>query len=212
MNLKNVIGGIVLLMAVTLAVALSYVAGRMKFNDAQPDMAIGTSPMIAEVKKIAELAMLNVRVADVLEARQGGWLRWVKGAWVVKGDALIGVDLTKAVINVDETRKQMSLQLPVPTVLQARVDHQKTKTYDVQRGLCAGRERESNLRDAAMRQAQQSVEVAANTPDNIHAARRRLEKLLRKACKSRGWTATITWVDACPSNSSAAVVGSAAAQ
>jgi len=145
MNLKNVIGGIVLLMAVLLVVAMSYVAGRLKINEAQPDLTIGSSPMVAEVKKIAELAMLNVRVADVLEARQGGWLRWVKGAWVVKGDAL------------------------------------KTKTYDVQRGLCAGQERESNLRDAAMRQAQQSVEAAANTPENIHAARRRLEKLLGKA-------------------------------
>jgi len=114
--------------------------------------------------------------------------------------------------------------------LQTCIKQEFTRNFDPQR--CAGRfysgttgtrtqaagieiaqvQRESNLRDAAMRPAQQSVEAAADTPDNIHAARRRLEKLLGKACKSRGWTATITWVDACQSNSSAAVVGPAAAQ
>jgi hypothetical protein len=156
-----------------------------------------SNPVVSKISEIAELAALEVCVADIVEG-QGNetWWRWVKGAWIVKGDARIGVDMTQARIDVNQNNRTMSLQLPAPRVMVARVDHQKTKTYNVERGWLAGSARESQMRDDAMLRAQKAIEHAANKPELIEAARHRLERLVKKTCAPIGWTVCFAWQDA----------------
>jgi hypothetical protein len=47
-----------------------------------------------------------------------------RGAWLIRGDALIGVDLSRAqILDKDDEARRATVRFPPPGVLQARVDH-----------------------------------------------------------------------------------------
>jgi hypothetical protein len=197
MNASKVFGGMVVVTVMVLAICGSYVAGRMNIGGSRGEIVFNSNPVVTEIREIAEFAALEVRIADIVEGHGNEtWWRWVKGAWIIKGDARIGVDIAQADIAVDQNSKTVRLQLPAPSVMYARVDHAQTKTYDVKRGWLAGAARESDMRDDAMLRAQKAAEHAANKPQHIEAARQRLEQLVRKSCARLGWTVNFVWQDA----------------
>ena len=73
--------------------------------------------------------MLRVLLADVLEDE--GYDH--KGVWIVRGDAQVAVDMQEAQLqSVDEKTKKLVVILPPPRVIQPRVDHEKSRVFDVQ--------------------------------------------------------------------------------
>src|SRR5262245_50770432 len=90
-----------------------------------PSVAIWSSgPTVTHLEKLGSLVSTKVYLSDVLTGEADGY----RGSWLIKGDALIGIDLTKAkVIESDHQRKQAKIRLPGPRVLTARVDHARTK-------------------------------------------------------------------------------------
>ncbi len=184
---------IVLVLFIAVAALVGYAAYSYGRHSVPPP----AEPMI-QIEKLARLVTLKVAVADILQATAGtGWTE-VKGAWLVKGDALITVDMSKAAtVSKDTQNKKAVLLLPVPTVYHPRVDHSKTMTYDVQRGLFVfGTGKESRLRDEAMRQAQLLVEHAANSHDTLKIARDVAEEVVRTIYNSVDWEVTVKWADA----------------
>ena len=74
----------------------------------------------------------RVYVADVLIGQSDN----SKGAFLIRGDALLVVDMSKAtIVEKDESVKRATVRLPQPEVLQARVDHERTKTWEVRARL-----------------------------------------------------------------------------
>ena len=87
---------------------------------------------IDRLEELSELVTLRVQVSDVLCAEADG----VRAAFLVAGDAVISVDMGLAqVANRDDAARTATLLLPAPAVLNARVDHRRTLTYDVRRRL-----------------------------------------------------------------------------
>lgn len=145
---------------------------------------------IERIERLSQLVTLKVQVADVLQAESGS----VTGAWLVKGDALISVDLSKAEIAAqDPEHRTATILLPQPQVLQPRVDHRRTVTFDVRTGWFTPSRIESRLRDDAMRQAQALVEAAVDSEENIGLARDTAEKWLRVFFEQLGWRVSISW-------------------
>ena len=95
----------------------------------------------------------------------------------------------------DEAARTATVSLPRPAVLEARVDHDVTHTYRVDRGFFVSQQNESDLRDHAMRQAQMFVEQSAGSEDSIAKARETAEKLIRQFYALVGWTVTVEWQD-----------------
>lgn len=157
------------------------------------------APRIEEVREIAKLAVLRVRVSDVIEGRNAGGRALV----LVHGDADLAIDWGAIeVAAVDAERRTLTLSVPVPQVERARVDHDRTHVYEVVKtGLAAWNplaDPRPMLLENAMQAAQQSVECLASDPSFVSQAKLHAETLLAAYHQRVGWRAVIQWRAATP--------------
>src|SRR5208337_219869 len=137
---------------------------------------------------LQHLVATRVHVADVLV----GESRWLEGAWIIEGDGLLAVDMSKAEIrDKDEKLRTALIVFPQPSVLSARVNHERTQQWDIKSrtwiplaSLVLGDR--ATLEREAMHQAQQLIERAANSEDNQAMARKGVEGMLSELYQSVG--------------------------
>lgn len=152
-----------------------------------------SGPTVTQLESLAELVPLRVHIADVLVAEGESY----RGSWLVKGDAVISVSLKGARIeNRDDSRKTAIIVLPPPRVLQARVDHERTKTWNVEKSswvpFVGNPDR---LRDSAMQHAQKLIEEAAQEEKNLNYARETAAIVLKSMYRLNGWDVDVQWSD-----------------
>ena len=74
-------------------------------------------PTVVQLERLRQLVSTRVHVADVLV----GESRWLEGSWIIQGDALLAVDLSKAEVkDGDEKARTAAIVLPQPAVLSPR--------------------------------------------------------------------------------------------
>jgi hypothetical protein len=148
-----------------------------------------------QLERLQYVVSSRVHVADVLV----GESRWLEGSWIVTGDALLAVDMSKAEIKErDEKARTAAIILPHPAVLSARVNHEKSQQWDVKSrswiplaGLLLGDRRA--IEQQAMAEAQRLVQRAAGTEDNAATARQGVESMLAEFYRAVGWHVSIQW-------------------
>jgi hypothetical protein len=134
-------------------------------------------------------------VADVLV----GESRWLEGSWIIQGDALLAVDMSKAEVkDRNEKARTATIILPHPAVLSARVNHERTQQWDIKSrswiplaSLLLGDR--TAMEKQAMLQAQQLVERAASSQDHAETARRGVQGMLTELYHGVGWNVSIQW-------------------
>jgi hypothetical protein len=154
-----------------------------------------TGPTVIQLERLRQLVSTRVHVADVLV----GESRWLEGAWIIRGDALLAVDMCQAEVeDRDEQARTATILLPQPAVLSARVDHERTQQWDIKSrswiplaGTLLGDRRA--LEQEAMQQAQRLVERAAGTDENAATARRGAEGMLAEFYGAVGWRVSVRW-------------------
>jgi hypothetical protein len=158
---------------------------------AQPIIIQSQGPSIEKLEHLAHLVATRVYVADVLVGEGVG----CKGAWLIKGDAVVAVNLGQATImEKNDGARQATLRLPLPEVLQARVDHARTKTWEVKTTTwIPWTSNQDALRDAVMQHAQELVAHAAASTENIQQAKAAAESAIRGFYAEVGWTVIVTW-------------------
>lgn len=167
---------------------------RFSVREAPPAFA-HAGPTVQQLERLQYLVSERVHLADVLV----GETRWLKGSWIVQGDALIAVDMSQADITAkDDRSRTATICLPTPVVLSARVNHEKTRKWDIRStswiplaSLILGNREQ--LEQEAMREAQQLVERAAAAPEHIELARRDCEIALREFYRQVDWQVQIDW-------------------
>ena len=153
-----------------------------------------SGPRIEDVRKIAKLAVLRVQVANVIEGQTAG----ARAAVLVKGDADIAVDLDQVeIVSCDEQAKSATLLIPPPHPDRPRVDHARTRIYQLEKtGLAAinpfADPRPELLADA-MRAAQAEVERAVSDEEFVVRAKEQTELLLKAFYGGLGWNVTVQW-------------------
>jgi hypothetical protein len=164
----------------------------------QPVVVRSQGPTIERLEQLSHLVATRVLVADVLVGEGNG----CKGAWLIRGDALIAVDLSKAsVVEKNETAKRATIRLPLPEVLQARVDHERTQIWELKSTTwIPWASDKDSLRDTVMAHAQRLVGHAAGSAENIQQAKASAEAVIRGFWSEVGWTISVTWADS-PSES-----------
>jgi hypothetical protein len=156
-------------------------------------------PTITQLEKLSKLVTTKVSIGDVLIAEGEGY----QGSWLIKGDALLAVDLSKAeIVSLDEKKQIATIALPEPSVESARVDHERTKTWDVRKQgwksvLGFGGDQDK-MRDEAMREAQKLVETVAHKPENIEYAKTHAEASIKTFYELVGWRVDVKWQKAKP--------------
>ncbi|MGO9599688.1 MAG: DUF4230 domain-containing protein [Isosphaeraceae bacterium] len=160
-----------------------------------PPVVRSVGPTMVQLERLQYMVPTRVHVADVLV----GESRWLEGSWIIQGDALLAVDMSKAEIrDKDERLRTALIVLPQPAALSARVNHQRTQQWDVKSrtwiplaSLLLGDR--AALEKEAMHQAQQLIERAANSEDNQAMARKGVEGMLSELNQSVGWQVSVRW-------------------
>lgn len=164
---------------------------------AVPTEIKSTGPTVEELAKLSQLVTHRVQIADVMTAEDGSY----RGAWIVKGDALITVDLANAeFLTLNDSEQRVTLRLPQPTIQSPRVDHERTVVWDIATTawlpyrLWVGADPNNMVRDA-MKNAQRVVEVTANSEEHLAEGRKRTELLIQGFYECVGWTVDVQWVE-----------------
>lgn len=156
------------------------------------------APTIEQVQALASLVTTRVDVSDIQETEIQGHAGGIRAALLVKGDFLLGVDLSKAKFDsIDVQTHQAVLVLPQPRVSSPRLDHTRTRLFAVcESGLwqiVPGDRADTAVVNAAYRDAQQLVTQVSTHADLLDRSRRQAEQVLRCFFEALGWTVTVRW-------------------
>ena len=188
-----------LIAATALAILVAQAAGLLRGWDLgvrdTPPTFRSPGPTVVQLERLQQLVSTRVHVADVLV----GESRWLEGSWIIQGDALLAVDMSRAEIeDRDEQARTAAIVLPHPAVLSARVNHEKTRQWDIKSrswiplaGSLLGDRRA--IEEQAMREAQRLVERAAGTEENAATARQGVESMLADFYRGVGWQVSVRW-------------------
>jgi len=160
-----------------------------------------TGPTIEQVQALSCLVTTRVDVADVVETHLDGYTGGVKAAILVKGDFLLGVDLSRGKFeSVSSSNRTAVLVLPQPQVTSPRLDHERTKVFAVsQSGLWqiapGGGQTSGEVVDRGYRDAQRIVAAACNDQQFIARSRQQAEQVLKAFFQAVDWKVTVKWVD-----------------
>lgn len=149
-------------------------------------------PSVSQLQRIGELAAARIHVTDVMTAEGEGY----RGSWLIKGDALLSCDVSQAKItHVDPIARIATLRLPPLHVTSARVDHDKTRTWSVERNTWLPWKwgDQGAFRDAALVHAQKLVESAAASDRHIAPAKAQAELVIRQMYDLIDWKITVEW-------------------
>ena len=171
------------------------------------------SPPLIALEKMGQLVSVRVQFADVVEftrtrSLEIPWSLWkieyagTRVLLIVKGDCLVGTDVRRGKYEAaDPVNRRVTLVLPTPTVIQARLNHSSaadgTRLYAVSNqgieALLPGDGNRMKAIDAAMSLAQTRVEAAGRAAEVILTAKENAELLLKSSFGSIGWTVNIAW-------------------
>jgi hypothetical protein len=160
-----------------------------------PTTFSSSGPTMVQLERLQYLVSTRVHVADVLV----GESRWLEGSWIVQGDALIGLDMSRAEIrDRDEKARTAVIVLPQPAVISPRVNHERSQQWDIKSRswipmastLLGDR---TAMEKQAMLEAQQLVERVAGSEDYKTTARRGVEGMLGEFYRGVGWQVSVRW-------------------
>ncbi len=153
-------------------------------------------PTVQSLEQLARIVTLKVHLADTLavDARDG--IDSVRAAWIIKGDALIGIDVARASIeDIDSERRTAVIRLPQPEVMSPRVDHDRTRTVNMRTGWWTSGDYMALISDRAMLRAQQRITEQAGSAEHIDMAREQAARIITGFYEIIGWTVGIVWSD-----------------
>ena len=186
-----------MLIAVVVGLLAWIIAGRLLTSNPSATSA----PTIEQLKPLAELLTHRIVVTDALTVTLAGYTGDLRVAVIVRGDAILSVDLTQARIEqIDHDAKTAVVVLPPPHVVMARLDHRHTNIFAIEAsGLWALVPADigpAQLVDQAMREAQAAVHRAASEPNVMDQARTRAAFLVCTfMADSLGWFVETRWID-----------------
>lgn len=166
-----------------------------------PTPEVSSAPTIEQLQPLAALLTSRVVVTDAVVTTITGRTGQLRAAVLVRGDALISVDLTQARIeSADQDARTAVVVLPPPQVISARVDHEATRIFSVEAtglwSLVPGDDGRAELIEMAMRQAQTAVLRAASEPEVIEQAQAKAEGLIRSFfAETMRWSVIVCWTD-----------------
>jgi Protein of unknown function (DUF4230) len=171
-------------------------------------------PTIEAVQRLSSLMVTRVAVADVSQTQINGYAGGITAVIVIRGDFLLGVDLSKAKFEkINEAERSVVLVLTPPTVSSPRLDQDKTRLlYLTRQGLWSivpGDAGQKAVVNQAYRHAQEVVAAVGRDPMQLEEARQHAESTLSGFFAAIGCKVTIRWTDRPEAHSSASNLNNA---
>ena len=184
-------------MFIAVCVIVFVLAGRLF----APPAGVTSAPSVEQLKPLAGLLTHRAVVVDVVTVGIAGYTGGLKASVIVRGDALLSVDLTRATIgDVDHEARTLVLMLPLPQVVSARLDHEGTRIVAIESSglwaLMPSDDARAEIIDHAMLVAQDAVMKAASESLVIEQARVRAEAMIVAFfTDTLKWLVIVRWVD-----------------
>jgi len=153
---------------------------------------------IEKIQPLSSLVTARVDVADIVETTLLGYSGSIKVAILVKGDFLLGTDLSAARFDsVDAVHHTATLVLSPLAAASPRVDHAHTRVFSIStRGLwqlVPGDEAATAVVNRAYAEAQRIVSQAADNRVLLDRSRQKAESVLCAFFEAVGWRVKIRW-------------------
>ena len=191
---RLLLNGFLVLILMAISVGYGIWLGQTRAILPEPLKVRSMVPTVIQLEKIGELAPTRIHITDVIYAQGEGY----RGSWLINGDALLSCDMSKAtLVDVDTEARTATIRMPPLRVIAARVDHEKTKTWSVEKTTWLPWKwgDQGVMRDAAMFHAQQLIETAAGSERHMSPAKAQAELLIRQMYDFIEWTVSVEWSD-----------------
>jgi hypothetical protein len=181
---------LILLIAVLTVAAVAFVSRRWQ-QPASLSVIVSQGPTVEKLQRLSHLVTTKVIIADILVGRGEGYI----GAWLVKGDGLLGVNLSRAkIVAKDDAARRATIELPQPELLTSRVDHQRTQTWQVRKTAWMPWSGDGDkLRDQVMREAQKLIAEAASSREYIDQSKSAAAAIIEAFYAEVGWQVSVEW-------------------
>jgi hypothetical protein len=111
---------------------------------------------VDKIEKMGKLELVKVNIKDVLEqtSERPFYLPNAKAVLIIAGEVVAGIDLEKVQKDdITDSGTQLTITLPKPEILMSKVNHEKSKIYNIEWGGFST----ANLVDKAYKTAEISI-------------------------------------------------------
>ncbi len=142
--------------------------------------------VVQQIEELGNLEVVKYNIQDVVQyEKKRTWLPNSKASLMVAGEVIACVDLTR--IGKDDIytdKDSVSLILPIPEICHYKVDHSRSKVYNVEYGLWET----AKLVDEAYAHAEQHLYQAALNMGIANESRQNAIKVLTPILRGLGFT------------------------
>lgn len=147
---------------------------------------ISHNVVLQQVEALGRLEVVKYNISDVIEYKKiRQWLPNSRTAVIVVGEVIACVDLTQiGDEDINVAGDSVSILLPVPEICSFKIDHSRSRVYDVQYGLWDT----SELVDEAYREAEKQLYHQALSMGITADSRKNTIKVLTPLLHALGFT------------------------
>lgn len=156
------------------------------FNKNDQKVYITHDVVVQQIEELGNLEVVKYNIQDVIQyEKKRTWLPNSRASLMVAGEVIACVDLTKLESGDIYTDKDsVSLVLPVPEICHYKVDHSRSRVYNVEYGLWET----AQLVDDAYAQAERHLYESAIKMGMANESRENAIKVLTPILRGLGFT------------------------
>lgn len=171
----------ILIMGIILGIMVMYLINEKKNSTVQ----ISHDMILQKIESLGNLEVTKYSIQDMMEYKKvRRWLPNAKTALIVSGEVICCVDLTKLKAeDIEVSEKTIRIQLPSPEICHVKIDHSKSRVYNMEYGLWESTE----IVDDAYTFAEKQLNEKARQLDMLSQSRDNTVNLLRPILQAMGF-------------------------
>lgn len=152
----------------------------------EPESYVTHDVIVQQIEELGNLEVVKYNIQDMMEYEMvRRWLPNSKASLKIAGEVIACVDLTK--IEKDDIftdKDSVSMILPIPEICHYKIDHSRSKVYNIEYGLWET----ANLVDEAYKNAEQHIYQEALNMGIAKESRENTIKVLTPILRGLGFT------------------------
>jgi hypothetical protein len=175
----------ILIMGIILGIMVMYLINEKKNSTVQ----ISHDMILQKIESLGNLEVTKYSIQDMMEYKKvRRWLPNAKTALIVSGEVICCVDLTKLKAeDIEVSEKTIRIQLPSPEICHVKIDHSKSRVYNMEYGLWES----ADIVDDAYTFAEKQLNEKAKQLDMLSQSRDNTVNLLRPILQAMGFEEVI---------------------
>ena len=171
---------------IIIAAVITLIKYCSKKENSEETIHISHNTVVQEIETLGRLEVVKYNIKDVIEYEKvRNWLPNSRTALIVSGEVIGCIDLSKLKEeDIFISKDSVSIKLPPPEVCSFKVDHSKSRVYNIENGWWETTE----LIDEAYRHAEQQLYKEAENMGLTADCQTNTEKILNPLLHKLGFT------------------------